>query len=191
MREKPTKEQIEQFKKEFEDANKKFIESTYTIGNHDNAIKYINNILKWVNRWTWQDNQWQGVIAINKELNAELERVKNDKDAVLTLTSGALSFVIFVLDHQNGKGLPSAKMIEKELPDMIEIYDLLKAQATISAELITEAANAQQRWQIAEQGFWSKLNEKGEVVPDINEEEYQELMKQNTENQQEAKMEEK
>ena len=177
-REKPTKEQIEQFKKEFEDANKTFLETTYPIGDHDNAVKYIDNILKWVNRWTWQDNQWQGVIKINEELTAEKTRIKSDEKSVLTLSHGALSFTIFVLDHQNGKGLASAKIIEKELPDMIEIYEKLKEQAGIAAELIYNATNAQKRWQIAEQGFWSKLNENGEVVPDISEEEIQELQNQ-------------
>ena len=177
-REKPTKEQIEQFKKEFEEANKAFIETTYPVGDHENAIKYIDNILKWVERWQWQDNQWQGVIKLHEELNMEKERIAKDENAVLTITSGAVSFILYILDHQNGRGLETAKVVEKELPEMIEVYDKVKEQAQIAASLIQKASNAQKTWQIAEQGFWSKVNENGEVVPDITEEELKELQEQ-------------
>ena len=156
---KPSEEEIEQAKVEFEEAVKDWkAGKSYEIGKPEQAQEIYDYITHFIrNRFVWQKDAWLGVIKLSEELQAAEELFKGKKNAPLVIGYQALEFVYYAFTNPGGIGLQSALDFEQE-------NELFAKSATAIAEQL-ETARAdlknleflQQRWGAMSQGFYLEI----------------------------------
>ena len=160
---KPTEEEIEQFKLNFENAVKDFESTKYQIGDESTASKYIDFLIDYVTYDAcWAKSAWMGII----KLEQELQEIKKSDESVLNVSFQALQFILYILSNPSGTGLESAKRIEAVaniLTELFEIVDKLSKDATV---VLKEIQHKQDIVSAALQGFYLELLESNIEVED-------------------------
>jgi hypothetical protein len=152
---KPTPEDIEAAKKEFEDAVTKFNVSTWAISSEEDALDRANYLLDFVNnRLMWAKTAWMGVIKLNDELNTIIPKLKKGEIKVLEVPYQALEFILFVLDNPSGVGIDDAKIFEKEQPFFAPFYTDVSNKTEEARNAIKDIQWLQDKWSAASQGFF-------------------------------------
>jgi len=119
---KPTEEEIEQFKQNYETLATEFNSTKYQIGDETNCSKFLDILLHYVEfNAPWTGNMWKGIPLLFKELN----EIKDNNSTVINLSYQALEFTHAILSNPSGVGLASAMEIEKVAEELTEIFNIV------------------------------------------------------------------
>jgi hypothetical protein len=151
---KPTPEEVIQFKKDFDKAMEDFREKKWEIsekgvfGANDVAM-FLFDYIKRFGAWT--KTGWMGILKMDEELKKALALV--NEETGLSLDYQALEFCAYMLTNPGGIGIDSALEFEK-------IADKYAKIATVVGSKVEEARNElkhvqylQEKWGAGEQGF--------------------------------------
>jgi len=148
---KPTDEEIEQFKQNFENAVEQFQNTKYQIGDKTNGAKYLSLIVEYLEFYAfWSKELWKGFIKLDEELNT----LKESNDSIIILTYQALEFTNHILTNPSGFGLQSAKNIEKRSEDFAELFTVIHEQSENANKTLKEIQHKQDIYFSAIQGFY-------------------------------------
>jgi len=154
-RRKPSDEEINQYKDEFEASVVEFDAAIYSIGDVDNANKYADFLINFnTYQVSWSKNLWQGVIKMDEELLAAKNKLISGEEKEFKLTYHPLEYLYFVMSNPAGFGLQSAKTFQANLDLYSEIYAVIEKALTDVRAKLAKTHKAQERWQAAEQGFY-------------------------------------
>jgi len=155
---KPSKEEIQQAKEEFEKALNEWKNKIYTIGKPEEAQEicdYIRYFIK--KRFIWHKDAWMGVIKLTEELDAAEILFKGKKDESLKVGYRALEFIYYALTNPGGIGLEEAIEFEKEHERYIKIAVYVAKELEKARKELKNIDFLQQRWAAMEQGFYLEL----------------------------------
>lgn len=155
---KPSEEEIQQAKKEFEDAREEWIKTTYKIGTPENASEFCNYIKHFIlNRFMWQKDAWMGIIKLTEELNASELLIKGDKNKSLEMGYHALEFTYYILTNPAGMGLQAALDFESEQEQYSKITVEVAKQLEEARNKLKDIEFLQQKWGAYSQGFYLEI----------------------------------
>jgi len=180
---KPTAEDIERIKLEFEDSAKEFSERLWKIaepGEVQKTVDYLDDFVK--NKAVWAKDAWMGLI----KLNEVIEDIKTDIDYFkeLKVTYQALEFITYILQNGiGGVGIQSALDFETVAEQHAAVLEKAAESVTAAREEIKEVQFKQDRWVAAEQGFFL---EREDLRKNIEEEEAEIAAMQAGENKEET-----
>jgi len=167
---KPSNEEVEEAKKEFEEAAKEWSVKTYKIGAPEQAQEFYDYIIHFIrNRFLWQKEAWMGVIKLVDELGLSEKVFKGQKDKSLELGYQALEFTFYALSNPGGIGLQSAKDFEEENEIFIKVATVVGEQLEAARERLKEIEFLQQKWGAMAQGFYLEVEPEPEkeVTKDV------------------------
>lgn len=152
---KPTPEETQKFKEEFEAEMLTFSQRKYKISDvgqfaaNDTAIFLIDYLKKYA---LWTKTGWMGVIKMHGVLNEELK--KNNEETGLCLDYQALEFCGYMLVNSGAIGLEAAIEFEKIADKYSQIMIKVGEQVEIAREELRSIQYLQEKWAAAEQGFY-------------------------------------
>lgn len=171
---KPSEEEIEAAKKEFEDAAKAFGGKMYQIGETEDAQKFYDYIIHFIrNRFMWKKDEWMGIIKLVEEIEASEVLFKGKKDKGFEIGYQALEFVYYALTNPGGIGLQSAKDFEAEKELYVTVATEVGKQLEGARNTLKDIEFLQQKWGAAAQGFYL------EMEPEEKEDEKEEVEQPN------------
>jgi len=152
---KPTPEEVEQFKNDFQDAVVEFNSKKWAIsepgsfGANDVAI-FIKNFM---NKYAfWSQTAWMGMIKMDEELDKALALV-NDETA-LELNYQALEFCAYMLSNPGGIGVQIAREFELIADKYSKIGMVVGEKLEEARDELKNIQYLQERWAAGEQGFY-------------------------------------
>jgi hypothetical protein len=168
---KPTPEEVVQFKEEFDNAVKNFNEAKWEIsekgkfGANDVAIF----LMDFMDRFAfWTKTGWMGLIKMDEEIKKELTLV--DENNGLKFGYQALEFCAYMLSSPGGIGMKSAIEFEKIADKYSKIGVVIGQQVEDARAQLKNAQYLQEKWAAAEQGFYlADLEPKEELKEEIKE----------------------
>ena len=152
---KPTPEEVAQFKLEFENAMKEFSERRFEISEpgqfnaNDTAIFLLDYLKKYS---LWSKTGWMGVIKMKEELDHAM-KLDNEKTG-LGLDYQALEFCGYMLANPGGVGYDAAIEFEKIADKYSLIMMAVGKRVEEARELLRNVQYLQERWAAGEQGFY-------------------------------------
>ena len=168
---KPSKEEVEEAKKEYEEAAKNFSVKTWVLGvveERDEIYNYLKYFIE--NRLFWTKNGWMGVVKLTEELDAAYELANASKDSI-KLGYQAMEFLFYSLSNPGGIGLEAAKNFESDFDTFAKIFAYVEDEVKASRKLLEDIQFMQNKWAAMAQGFYlevepvepdEELQEKGE-----------------------------
>lgn len=157
---KPTQDDIDRFKGEFETQVEAFRNITFNIVEKEelNILDAAKFLLDYnANKVTWSKDLWQGIIKFNEFIKDQIKQIENNGQKDIQFTYQPLEYIYFVLSNPSGIGLASALEFEENIGIFAEIYDQLENQVLTSRQMLQEIELAQQHWAAAEQGFFLEV----------------------------------
>jgi hypothetical protein len=152
---KPTPEDVEKAKLEFETKANNFNESYWAISTEENALVRAQYLLSFLNnRLIWQKNAWMGVLKLNEELNNVIPKIESKELKLFEVQYQALEFILYVLDNVSGMGVEDAKKFEKEYEFFMSFYNDVGIKIEEARKEIQEIEWLQKRWGTMAQGFF-------------------------------------
>ncbi|MFW6310800.1 MAG: hypothetical protein ACOC1K_01040 [Nanoarchaeota archaeon] len=151
---KPSEEEVEEARKEYEKAAAGFDTKLWAIGTSDQAENFANYLLHFIeNRIFWTKNGWMGVIKLNQEVN-EAKDISNSTNSPLKLGYQALEFTYYSLSNPGGTGLNSAKDMESEWEQYVDLFRAIEEQLEESRKILKDIQFLQDKWGAMAQGFY-------------------------------------
>jgi len=152
---KPTPEEVVQFKIDYETAMKEFAETNWEIsepGNfsaNDTGLFLLDYIKKYA---LWSKTQWMGVIKMVEELNKSMHAVSETKG--LALDYQALEFCGYLLTNPGGIGYETAVEFEKQADKYSKVMIAVGQKVEEARAKLKNAHYLQEKWAAGEQGFY-------------------------------------
>ena len=152
---KPTPEEVEQFKNDFQDAVTEFNSKKWAIsepgsfGANDVGIFIKNFMDKYA---FWSQTAWMGMIKMDEELDKALALV-NDETA-LELNYQALEFCAYMLSNPGGIGVQLAREFELIADKYSKIGMVVGEKLEEARDELKNIQYLQERWAAGEQGFY-------------------------------------
>jgi len=152
---KPTPEEVLQFRNEFEKAMEEFKNTKWEISEKGNfaandmglfIIDFMNNFA------FWTKTGWIGILKMNEELRKALALV--DENSGLQFDYQALEFCAFMLANPGGIGYNKALEFEKIAEKYSKIGILLGTKVEEARTQLKGVQYLQEKWAAAEQGFY-------------------------------------
>lgn len=171
---KPSEEEIEAAKLEYEEAAKAWNSTFYKIGEPEQAQEYCDYIKQFIkNRFLWQKEAWMGVIKLTDELEAAEKIFNSKKDKSLELGYQALEFTYYALSNPGGVGLKAAKDFESEVETFAKVATEVENELQNARKNLKNVEFLQQKWGAMAQGFYLEEEpiESEEQIPTNVEEE--------------------
>jgi hypothetical protein len=163
---KPSEEEVNQAKLEFEQASKEWVTIMYPIGTIEDTETICNYVKHFIrNRFAWEKDAWMGVIKLTDELEAAVNLFKTQKDKPVELGYQALEFTYYILTNPGGKGLQDALDFESEQESYTKSVITVGKQLEIARKKLKEIEFLQQKWGAMAQGFYLEI----EPAPETNE----------------------
>ncbi len=120
---KPTEEEVEAAKVEFEEASKDFAIKSWDIGEGKDGLANVQYLIHYVrNRIFWTKTGWMGVVKMMEELEDSEKFIKANPGSPLKLGYQALEFIFYSLQNPGGIGWQSARDLmgeEKIIPEYL------------------------------------------------------------------------
>lgn len=160
---KPSEEEIEQARKEFEQASKEWSVKMYPIGTIEDTVEtceYIKHFLR--NRFLWQKDAWMGVIKLTEELDAALTLFNSQKNKPVEVGYHALEFMYYILSNPAGYGLESAKDFESEHDIYTKTAIAIGKELESARKKLKDIEFLQQKWGAMAQGFYLEVEPENE-----------------------------
>ena len=152
---KPTPEEIEQYKTEFQEALKIFTEERWAISDKGNFAAndvglFIEDFMK---RFAfWSKNGWMGMIKMAEVLRTAM--LAANEETALELDYQALEFCAYMMSNPGGIGLDLAFEFEKIADKFSKIGVVIGEKLEDAREKLKNVQYLQERWAAAEQGFY-------------------------------------
>jgi len=152
---KPTPEEVKQFKEEFEQAMKAFVEKRWSVSDpgsfaaNDTAL-FLKDYLK--NYALWSKTGWMGIIKMNEELDKAM-KMDNEKTG-LTFDYQTLEFCGYMLMNPAGIGFDNAVEFEKIADKYSKIMINVGKRIEEAREELKHIQYLQDKWSAGEQGFY-------------------------------------
>ena len=152
---KPTPEEIEQFKKDFQDAIEEFDDRKWEIsdpGNfpaNDVGIYLLNFMKKFA---FWSKSEWMGMIKMEEEIKKAI--VGANEETGFELKYQALEFCAYMLANPGGTGLKLAKEFEAQADKYAKIGIVVGTKIEEAREQLKDIQFLQDRYAAGEQGFY-------------------------------------
>jgi len=160
---KPSEEEIEKAKKEFEEAYKNFFQKSWNIGDAKDAqeiLEYIQHFVR--NRIFWTKNGWMGVIKMMEELNDAEEFLKVNPKENLKMGYQAMEFIFYSFQNAGGIGLQSALDFEKEKEIFAKCFDAIGKSLSLAREELKKIQILQDKYSAMSQGFYLEIEDLSE-----------------------------
>lgn len=161
---KPTPEEVAQFKQDFEDAMKKFHETRWEISDKGNYAAndvafFISDFMK---RFAfWSKNGWMGMIKMDEELKHAASLA--NEETGLTFDYQTLEFCAYMLSNPGGVGYELALEMEKIADKFSKIGIVIGEKVEDARKQLKDIQYLQEKWAAGEQGFYlSELEPKAE-----------------------------
>jgi len=166
----PSEEETEAAKQEFEKAAEEWTSKTYVIGKKEDALENCNYLLDFLkNRFFWQKDAWMGVIKLNEELS-KIKKAIEKEEKELTVGYQALEFIYYMLSNPGGVGLKSAKDFEKEKETFIKVASSVEEQVQAARKNLKDVEFLQQKWGAMAQGFYLEEEDSPEEEEEVSHE---------------------
>jgi hypothetical protein len=152
---KPTPEEVAQFKEDFDKAMKEFAETKWEIsepGNfsaNDIGLFLLDFMKKYV---LWSKTQWMGIIKMTEELKKAMTAASDIKG--LALDYQALEFCGFILTNPGGTGSDLAFEFEKIAEKYSKLMVTVGQKIEIARAVLKNVQYLQEKWAASEQGFY-------------------------------------
>ena len=160
---KPSEEEIEKAKKEFEEAYKNFFQKSWNIGDAEDAqeiLEYMQHFVR--NRIFWTKNGWMGVIKMMEELNDAEEFLKVNPKENLKMGYQAMEFIFYSFQNAGGIGLQSALDFEKENEIFAKCFDAIGKSLSLAREELKKIQILQDKYSAMSQGFYLEIEDLSE-----------------------------
>ena len=153
--EKPTPEQVAQYKLDFENAMNDFTETRFSIS--ENGAFAANDLgiflIDFLKRYgMWTKTGWMGMVKMEEELRKAMQL--DNTDTGLTLDYQALEFCGYVLTNPGGIGYETALEFEKIADKYSNIMITVGEQIEIARAKLQAVQYLQEKWAAGEQGFF-------------------------------------
>lgn len=170
---KPTPEEVEQFKNEFEAAVQAFTTKKWAIseigsfGANDVGLF----LLDFIDRFAfWTKQGWMGLIKMREETEKAMKLA--DENTALEFDWQAMEFSAYMLSNPGSIGINSALEFEKIAEKYSKILTVVGQKLEEVREERKNLEYLQERWAAGEQGFYlAELEPKEEETPEANVEE--------------------
>lgn len=163
---KPSDEEVEEAKKEFEEASRDFSVKSWNIGEEADAAEMLSYLQHFVrNRLFWSKNGWMGVIKMQEELDDAEKFLASNPKSHLKLGYQALEFMFYSLQNPGGVGLQAALDFEQENEIYAKCFDAIGKQIASARAELKDIQFLQDKYAAMAQGFYL------EVEPEVPEEE--------------------
>lgn len=152
---KPTPEEIEQYKNEFQEALKAFSEEKWAISDKGNfAANDVGLFIEdFMNRFAfWSKNGWMGMIKMSEVLRQAM--LSADEETPLLLDYQALEFCAYMLSNPSGIGLELALEFEKIADKFSKIGIVVGEKLEDARKKLKHVQYLQEKWAASEQGFY-------------------------------------
>lgn len=151
---KPTPEQVAQYKLDFDDAIAKFTETRFVISEPgsfraNEMHMFLMNYLKEFGMWS--KTGWMGVIKMEEELN---NAVALNTEKGLSLDYQSLEFCGYMLMNPGGIGYDSAIKFEKMADQYAKVMTVIGEKVEEARALLQSVQYLQEKWAAGEQGFF-------------------------------------
>lgn len=161
---KPSKEEIEEARKEFEEESKKFSIKIWEIGLKEEVEEinlYINQFIK--NRLFWTKNGWMGVLKLDEEIEEAYKVAKASNDP-LRIGYQALEFLYYSLSNPGGIGKEAAIDFEAEYEMFTKLFKYVEDTLNVAKDVLKEIQFLQDKWAAMAQGFYLEIEPAKEEI---------------------------
>lgn len=172
---KPTDEEVEEAKKEFEQASKDFGTKLWEIGKKEDSqenLDYIEHYMQ--NRVFWTQTGWMGVIKMQEVIDDTQAALRENPELHLALGYQALEFMFYSFQNAGGVGYQSAKDFESENEIYARVFDAIGAKIAEARKELKEIQFLQDKYAAMAQGFYLEVEDGVEeeelASPDTSEE---------------------
>jgi hypothetical protein len=161
---KPTSEEIEQYKNEFQEALKAFENTKWQVsepgkfGANDVAIFLLEFMEKYA---FWSKTEWMGMLKMEDELKKAI--AISDEIVGLRFGYQALEFCAYMLANPGGTGIQLAKDFEAQADKYSKIGMKVGASVEVARKKLKDIQYKQERWAAAEQGFYYEREDETET----------------------------
>jgi hypothetical protein len=167
---KPTEEEIEEAKGEFEKASKDFAVKSWNIGEEKDASAFLGYLQHYIRtRVFWTQNGWMGVLKMTEELDDAERFLKENPRSFLKLGYQALEFMFYSLQNPGGVGLETAQNFKEENELYSNVFDAIGAQVSSARKELKEIQFLQDKYAAMAQGFYLEVEPESE--PEVEAEE--------------------
>lgn len=162
---KPSDEEVEEAKKEFEDSGRDFSVKSWDIGESEDAQRNVDYLIHYVaNRLFWTKTGWMGVIKMQEELADAENFIKTNPKSPLKLGYQALEFIFYSLQNAGGIGFQSAKDFEEENEIYAKVFDQIGGPIAEARKELKEIQFLQDKYAAMAQGFYLEVEDEVEEV---------------------------
>jgi len=155
---KPSEEEVEQAKKEFEEAAQAWQGKVYKIGKPEDAQEFCDYIRHFIrNRFMWTKDAWMGAIKLTEELDGAEKVFKGQNEKSLELGYQALEFTYFAFSNLGGVGLQAALDFEQEAETFVKVATEVEGILEVARKSLKEIEFLQQKWGAMAQGFYLEV----------------------------------
>jgi hypothetical protein len=149
---KPSPEEIEAARIEFEKAVNDFNTKQWEICEENKAEGTIDFVLYYLTTYLWTKNSWMGVLKLNEEITAAKEKLKETGKFIIGYQ--ALEFLNFILSNPSGTGLESAIQFEAISEKHIQLFEIVTKKVEEARALLKDIQFKQENWGALSQGFY-------------------------------------
>lgn len=155
---KPSDEEVEEAKKEFEEASRDFSVKSWNIGEEADAAEMLSYLQHFVrNRLFWSKNGWMGVIKMQEELDDAEKFLASNPKSHLKLGYQALEFMFYSLQNPGGVGLQAALDFEQENEVYAKCFDAIGKQIASARAELKDIQFLQDKYAAMVQGFYLEV----------------------------------
>lgn len=151
----PSREEVDQYKQDFQEAYKAFSEKKWIISDPGNfpANDVGLYLIDFMNKFAfWSKTEWMGMIKMEEEIKAAMP-LANDTTG-LQLGYLALEFCAYMMSNPGGTGLELAKEFEKQADKYSKIGIVIGTRMEEARKELKEIQFLQEKWAAGEQGFY-------------------------------------
>lgn len=167
---KPTDEEVEAAKEEFEKTSSEFATKLWLIGEKEDSqsnLDYIEHYIQ--NRVFWTQTGWMGVIKMQEVIEETQNTLKLEPDAHLALGYQALEFMFYSFQNAGGVGFQSAKDFESENEIYAKVFDAIGKRIAEARTELKEIQFLQDKYAAMAQGFYLEVEDGVEEETPVSE----------------------
>lgn len=157
---KPSDEEVEEAKKEFEEASKTFGTKLWEIGKKEDSqenLDYIEHYMQ--NRVFWTQTGWMGVIKMQEVIDDTQSALRENPDVHLAFGYQALEFMFYSFQNAGGVGFQAAKDFESENEIYARVFDAVGSKIAEARKELKEIQFLQDKYAAMAQGFYLEVED--------------------------------
>lgn len=157
---KPSDEEVEEAKKEFEEKSDGFATKFWNIGELEDSqinLDYMEHYIQ--NRVFWTQTGWMGVIKMKEVIEQTQETLKLESNSQLAFGYQALEFMFYSFQNAGGVGLQSAVDFESENEIYAKVFDSIGKRLSEARKEIKDIQFLQDKFAAMAQGFYLEVED--------------------------------